>query len=70
MAHQAAPRAELDLDDIWLYVAGESGSIESANRLSTTLLIVSSYWPAFHLWAVLAMKILASGLVASLSVTM
>jgi toxin ParE1/3/4 len=33
MAHHAAPRAELDLDDIWLYVAKESGSIEIANRL-------------------------------------
>jgi toxin ParE1/3/4 len=33
MAHHAAPRAELDLDDIWLHVARESGSIEIANRL-------------------------------------
>jgi hypothetical protein len=31
-----APRAEADLDDIWLYVAGESGSIEIANRLIDT----------------------------------
>lgn len=33
MAHRLAPRAELDLDDIWLYVARESGSIDIANRL-------------------------------------
>ncbi len=33
MAHRVAPRAEADLDDIWLYVARESGSIEIANRL-------------------------------------
>ena len=33
MAHRVAPRAETDLDDIWLYVARESGSIEIANRL-------------------------------------
>jgi len=33
MAHRVAPRAESDLDDIWYYVAKESGSIEIANRL-------------------------------------
>jgi hypothetical protein len=29
MAHRVAPRAEADLDDIWLYVAKESGSMDS-----------------------------------------
>ena len=33
MAHRVAPRAEVDLKDIWLYIAKESGSIEVANRL-------------------------------------
>jgi toxin ParE1/3/4 len=33
MAHRVAPRAEADLDDIWLYVARESGSMEVATRL-------------------------------------
>jgi toxin ParE1/3/4 len=33
MAHRVAPRAERDLDDIWYYVAKESGSVEIANRL-------------------------------------
>jgi toxin ParE1/3/4 len=33
MAHSVAPGAELDLGDIWLYVARESGSIDVANRL-------------------------------------
>jgi toxin ParE1/3/4 len=33
MAHLVAPRAEADLDDIWLYVAKESGSMDVANRL-------------------------------------
>jgi toxin ParE1/3/4 len=33
MAHRVAQRAEADLDDIWLYVARESSSIEIANRL-------------------------------------
>jgi toxin ParE1/3/4 len=33
MAHSVSPRAEADLDEIWLYVAHESGSIEVADRL-------------------------------------
>lgn len=33
MAHRVAPRAAADLDDIWYYVADQSGSIEIANRL-------------------------------------
>jgi toxin ParE1/3/4 len=37
MAHRVAPRAERDLDDIWYYVAKESGSIETANRLIDTI---------------------------------
>lgn len=37
MAHRVAPRAETDLDEIWFYVAKESGSIEIANRLIDTL---------------------------------
>jgi len=37
MAHRLAPRAETDLDEIWYYVAKESGSIEIANRLIDTI---------------------------------
>jgi toxin ParE1/3/4 len=33
MAHRVAPRAESDLDDIWLYVPRDSGSMEVASRL-------------------------------------
>ena len=33
MAHRVARHAEADLDDIWLHVARESGSIEIANHL-------------------------------------
>jgi toxin ParE1/3/4 len=33
MAHRIAPRAEADLDDIWLYVAKESASMDVAARL-------------------------------------
>ncbi len=37
MAHHLAPHTERDLDNIWLYVAKESGSIEIANRLIDTI---------------------------------
>jgi toxin ParE1/3/4 len=37
MAHRVAPRAEADLDDIWLHVAKDSGSLEIANRLIETI---------------------------------
>jgi len=33
MASRVSQRAEADLDDIWYYVAKESGSVEIANRL-------------------------------------
>jgi toxin ParE1/3/4 len=33
MSRRVAAQAEADLDDIWLYVAKDSGSLEVANRL-------------------------------------
>ncbi len=33
MAHRVAPEAESELDEIWLYIAQKSGSIEIADRL-------------------------------------
>jgi toxin ParE1/3/4 len=33
MAHRIAPQVEAELDNIWYYVAKESGSIEIADRL-------------------------------------
>ena len=33
MAHRIAPEAEAELDDIWYYMAKESGSIEIADRV-------------------------------------
>jgi len=33
MAHRIAPQAVADLDDIWLYVARGSGSVEIADQL-------------------------------------
>jgi toxin ParE1/3/4 len=32
MAHRLAPQAAADLNDIWYYVAIESGSVETADR--------------------------------------
>jgi hypothetical protein len=37
MAHRVAPIAEADLDEIWFYVAKESGSVEMANRVIDTV---------------------------------
>lgn len=37
MAHRLAAQAERDLDEIWLYVAKESASIDVANRLIDTI---------------------------------
>jgi toxin ParE1/3/4 len=37
MAHQRAPSADSDLDDIWYYVAKESGSIEQAERFIASI---------------------------------
>src|SRR5437588_12490793 len=37
-----SPEAEAELDDFWLYVARESGSIEIANRLIDTL--IDRFW--------------------------
>jgi hypothetical protein len=33
MAHQLAPGAEVELDEIWFWTAKESGSVEIADRL-------------------------------------
>ena len=33
MAHRVAPEAEAELDNIWYYVAKESGSFQIADRL-------------------------------------
>jgi hypothetical protein len=37
MAHRVARLAGADLDDIWLYVAHESASMEVATRLIDTI---------------------------------
>jgi len=33
MAHRLAPEAEAELDDIWYYIAKESSSIDTADRV-------------------------------------
>ena len=42
MGFRLLPEAEAELDDIWLYVARDSGSIEIANRLIDT--ITERFW--------------------------
>jgi toxin ParE1/3/4 len=37
VGHRIAPRAEDDLDAIWLFVAKESGSLDTATRLIDSL---------------------------------
>jgi plasmid stabilization system protein ParE len=32
MAHRLAPEAEAELDDIWYYVAKQSGGVDTADR--------------------------------------
>lgn len=37
MGHRLASEAEADLDEIWLFVAKESGSMDTADRLIDTI---------------------------------
>lgn len=37
MAHRVAPQAEAELDEIWYYIAKESGSFEIADRVVDSL---------------------------------
>jgi hypothetical protein len=50
MAHRVAPGAEADLDDVWLYVVRESGSIEIADRLIETITtpFLTACWLSLH----------------------
>ncbi len=57
MARRVAPRAESDLDEIWYYVAKESGSIEIANRLIDNITGRFFLLASFPYWAVRVMKI-------------
>ncbi len=45
MAHRLAPQVEFELDDIWYYIARDSGSAEIADRL------IDSITDRFHLLA-------------------
>ena len=37
MAHRLAPQVEFELDDIWYYIARDSGSAEIADRLTDSI---------------------------------
>jgi hypothetical protein len=45
MASHVAPRAEADLDEIWLYVAKDSGSMDIATRLIGSITDRFVFWP-------------------------
>lgn len=47
MAHRVAPRAEADLDEIWLYVAKESASMDAATRRIDSITGRFSFLAAF-----------------------
>lgn len=48
MAHRLAPEAEADLDNIWYYIASESGSLEIADKLIDSIADRFSYCPAIR----------------------
>jgi plasmid stabilization system protein ParE len=58
MAHRVSPQAATDLDDIWYYVAKESGSIAVANHLIDSITDRFSCLPAIPTWGVLGTTIL------------
>ena len=39
MGLRVAPEAEFDLNDIWDYIAGESGSVQAADRIIDSLTV-------------------------------
>ena len=47
MSHRRSPLADSDLDDIWYYVASQSGSVDIADRLIGSIterfLLLASY---------------------------
>jgi toxin ParE1/3/4 len=48
MPHRVAPRARADLDEIWHYIATESGSEQAADRTVDSILdrlLLLSRWP-------------------------
>lgn len=48
MAHRLAPQARADLDDIWEYIASESGDVAAADRLIDTIIsrfLLLASWP-------------------------
>jgi len=57
MAHRLVPEAESDLDDIWLYIAKRSGSMDIADRLVDSISDRFYLCHATLLWGVAVMKI-------------
>ena len=59
MGHRLAPEAEAELDDIWYYVAKESGSIEIADRLIDSITERFFLLASYPTWVADAMTICA-----------
>ena len=52
MVHRLAPEAEVELDEIWLWTAKESGSVDVADRLIDSITRSASFClPAIRIWA-------------------
>jgi hypothetical protein len=65
MAHCVAGEVEVDLDEIWLYVAKESGSMDVATRLVESITDRFSFLAGFPYAGRAVMRISAAGRVAS-----
>jgi hypothetical protein len=48
MAHRVAPQADTDLDEIWWYVAKQSGSVDIADKVIESLTERSISLPAIR----------------------
>lgn len=57
MAHRVAPGAEAELDDIWYYIATESGSVGIADRVIDSIAERFSFLPAILMSDAVAMTI-------------
>ena len=56
MAQRVEIAAEVDLDQIWVYVARESGSIDIATRFVESITDRFVFWPTVHTRGVRAAK--------------
>jgi hypothetical protein len=54
MAHRLAPGAEVELDEIWLWTAKESGSVDIADRFIDSISSQSApLWGRLQPWTLI-----------------